>query len=95
MSVVQMRALYGDIQPGGYVGSYVGQIGVIKRGDVWVTEFDASANWAATPSVWLAPNGQITTFSNKGVAAVQIPNCIVTGVPNMTIPYLGLSFSAM
>jgi hypothetical protein len=92
MSVVQMRALYGDIQPGGYVGSYVGQIGVIKRGDVWVTEFDASKNWAAATAVKLAPNGQITDQTGTGNI---IPNIVITGVPNMTIPYLGLSFSAM
>lgn len=94
MSIIQQRALFGDVQPGGYAGAYVGQIGLITRGDVWVSEFDASANWAASPSVYLAANGQVTSLANKGANAVQIPNCIITGVPSQTIPYLGLRFSA-
>src|SRR5271168_5060646 len=64
MSIIQQRALFGDIQPGGYVGAYVGQIGLITRGDVWISEFDASANWAmagtSTAQVCLGAAGQLT-----------------------------------
>ncbi|WP_438452393.1 hypothetical protein, partial [Listeria monocytogenes] len=32
LTAVQRRVLFGDVQPGGYVGDYVQQIGVITRG---------------------------------------------------------------
>lgn len=99
MSIIQERALYGDVQPGGYVGAYVGQIGLVTRGDVWITEFNASMNWAAAGTtgntICLAANGQLTLGTpNTGSAGNAVPNVIVTGVPTMTIPYLGLRFSA-
>jgi hypothetical protein len=99
MSIIQQRALYGDVQPGGYVGAYVGQIGLITRGDVWISEFNANANWAAAGTagnvICLAANGQLTLgTANTGSAGNAIPNMIVTGIPSMTIPYLGLRFSA-
>jgi hypothetical protein len=91
MSVIQQRALFGDVQPGGYVGAYVGQIGLITRGDVWVSEFDASKNWAAATGVKLAANGQLTDQSGGGNL---VPNLVITGLPSQDIPYLGLRFSA-
>lgn len=99
MSIIQQRALFGDIQPGGYVGAYVGQIGLITRGDVWISEFNANANWAAAGSagntICLAANGQLTLGTpNTGSAGNAVSNMIVTGIPSMTIPYLGLRFSA-
>jgi hypothetical protein len=99
MSIIQQRALFGDIQPGGYVGAYVGQIGLITRGDVWISEFNASANWAAAGSagntICLAANGQLTLGTpNTGSAGNAVSNLIVTGIPSMEIPYLGLRFAA-
>jgi hypothetical protein len=99
MSIIQERALYGDVQPGGYVGAYVGQIGLVTRGDVWITEFNASANWSmagtAGNMICLAANGQLTLGTpNTGSAGNALSNVIVTGIPSMTIPYLGLRFSA-
>jgi hypothetical protein len=99
MSIIQERALYGDVQPGGYAGAYVGQIGLVTRGDVWITEFNASMNWAMAGttgnSICLAANGQLTLGTpNTGSAGNALSNVIVTGVPSMTIPYLGLRFSA-
>jgi len=98
MTVIQERALYGDVQPGGYSGAYVGQIGLITRGDVWVTEFNAAANWAGVTNtgatqICLAANGQLTV-GTPGTTGNAVPNCIVTGIPTQTIPYLGLRFSA-
>jgi hypothetical protein len=100
MSIIQQRALFGDVQPGGYSGAYVGQIGLITRGDVWISEFDASKNWAAASNtganqVCLAANGQLTLGTpGTAPAGIAVPNCIVTGIPSQTIPYLGLRFSA-
>lgn len=90
VSVIQSRALQGDLQPGGYVGAYVGQIGLIKRGLVYTSEFDASKNWAAATSIKLAANGQITDQSGSGVI---VPGYVVA-LPSQDEPFLGLEFSA-
>jgi len=99
LSVIQETALYGNVQPGGYVGAYVGQIGVITRGVIWTTEFDASQNWLAAGTggkvPCLAANGQVTlAIPGTGAAPIAIPNCYVSGVPGQMQPFLGLTFSA-
>jgi len=100
MSVIQMRALFGDVQPGGYVGAYVGQIGLITRGDVWISEFDAAMNWAtagatASTQIVLAANGQLTLGTpSTSAGPIAVPNLVVTGIPSQDIPYLGLRFAA-
>lgn len=97
LTVIQARALFGDIQPGGYIGNYVGQIGVITRGTVWTTEYNASVNWlvagqtGGTPQpLTLAANGQVTL----GGSGNTIPNAYVIGVPGQDVPFLGITFSA-
>jgi hypothetical protein len=91
LTVVQARALQGDVQPGGYVGSYVGQIGVAKRGTIYTDQFDASVNWAAATSIKLEANGQITNQAGTGVA---LPGAYVVSLPTQEVPFLGLEFSA-
>lgn len=101
LTVIQARALFGDIQPGGYIGNYVGQIGVITRGTIWTSEFNASGNWAAAGSaenvVVLAANGQLTlgTPGTAGAAPLAVPNAIVIGIPGQEVPFLGLTFDAL
>lgn len=90
MTAVQARTLQGDVQPGGYSGAYVGQVGVVTRGVIYLSEFDASKNWAAATSIKLAANGQITDQSGTGVT---VPGSIIA-VPGQDIPYLGIAFSA-
>ena len=100
LTVIQERALFGDVQPGGYVGNVVGQIGVITRGTIWTSEFDASKNWAAAGTgantIVLAANGQLTlgTPGTGGAAPLAVPNAYVTGVPGQDQPFLGITFSA-
>jgi hypothetical protein len=91
LTVVQARALQGDVQPGGYVGSYVGQTGLAKRGTIYMDQFDASVNWAAATGLKLAANGQITNQAGAGVA---LPGAYVVAVPTQEVPFLGLEFSA-
>ena len=91
LSVVQARALYGDVQPGGYAGAQVGQIGQFKRGVIYTSEFDASVDWAAATAIKLAPNGQLTDQSGAG----EKINAVVVGLPNMEVPYLGIEFTAL
>ena len=90
LSVVQARALVGDIQPGGYSGAYLGQIGLIKRGLIYTSEFDSSVEWDAVTAIKLAPNGQLTNQLGTGI---EIPGMVVA-VPGIDIPFLGIEFSA-
>ncbi len=91
LTVVQARALMGDIQPGGYSGAYIGQIGLIKRGLIYTSEFDSSKDWTAAQAVKLAAGGQLTDQSGSGVA---IANCLIIATPGAEVPYLGIEFSA-
>lgn len=91
LTVVQARALQGDVQPGGYVGAYVGQIGLIKRGLIYTDQFNAGVNWAAVVQIKLAANGQITDQSGTGTT---IAGAYVVALPNQDVPFLGLEFSA-
>ena len=91
LSVVQARALYGDVQPGGYAGAQVGQIGLAKRGVAYTSEFDASVDWAAATAVKLDANGQITDQTGTGVT---IP-AVVIALPSQDIPFLGIEFSTL
>lgn len=91
LSVVQARALYGDVQPGGYAGAQVGQIGQFKRGVIYTSEFDASLDWAAATEIRLGANGQLVDQSGTG----EKINAVVVALPNMDVPYLGIEFTAL
>lgn len=90
LTVQQMRALIGDVQPGGYSGAYVDQIGVIKRGLIYTSEFNAGVNWAAATAVKLAANGQLTDQTGSGITI----NAVIVALPGPEIPFLGIDFSA-
>lgn len=90
LTVIQARALQGDVQPGGYAGAYVGQIGLAKRGLVYTDQFDAAVNWAAATGIKLDAAGQLTDQTGTGVAI----NGYVVSVPNAEVPFLGIEFSA-
>lgn len=91
LTVVQSVALQGNVQPGGYSGAYVSQIGLIKRGLIYTDQFDASKNWAAATSIKLAANGQLQDQTGAGAT---LPGAYVVAVPNVEVPFLGIEFSA-
>lgn len=91
LTVVQRHALYGNTQPGGYAGATINQVGLVKRGLIYITEFDNSVNWAAATAVTVAANGQVTDQSGKGAV---IP-AVVVALPSVDYPFLGLEFSAI
>lgn len=87
---VEAVALFGNTQPGGYSGAYVGQIGVLKRGMIYTNQIDTSKNWAVATAVKLAANGQLTDQSGAGVTI----DAQIIAVPGVEVPFLGLEFSA-
>ncbi len=90
LTVIQSRNLQGDVQPGGYAGAYVGQIGLAKRGLLYTDQFDAAVNWGAATGIKLAANGLIT---NQAGAGALIQGYVVS-IPSQEVPYLGIEFSA-
>jgi len=92
LSISQARAIQGDVQPGGYAGTAVNQIGVVKRGTIYTSEFDASKNWNVATAIKLNAAGQITDQTGTGTTLV---GAYVIAVPTSTVPYLGIEFSAV
>jgi hypothetical protein len=101
-SIVQEVARVGNVQPGGYSGALVGQIGVITRGVVYTDQFDASQNWAAAAAtgstqIILGANGQLTLGlpdnSATQISGTLFPGFVVSA-PNELYPFLAVEFSA-
>lgn len=92
LSATEVRALYGDQQPGGYVGNIVGQVGVVSTGTIYTNQFDASKNWRAATAVKLGDNGQFTDQSGTGAT---LTNVVIVGIPNQDYPYLQLQINAV
>ncbi len=81
--------IQGDIYPGGAAGLVVGQVGVLKNGTVFTSEFDTTQNWnVANPVVTTGMDGQFTI----GGAGDTVPGFVVN-VPSATSPYLGLNLT--
>ncbi len=91
LTVNQARALSGDVQPGGYSGAHVNQIGMIKRGLLYTSEFDSAVDWSAATEIRLAAGGQITDQSGSGNV---MANAFVVALPGAEVPFLGIEFSA-
>ncbi len=89
MTVTQFRARFGDVQPGGYAGAQVGQVGVGKQGLIYIDQFDTATDWRAVTAVRLGANGKVTGRGNGTVI-----NAVVRHVPSDNYPYLGLDFIA-
>lgn len=89
-TVIEAVARQGDIQPGGYAGNIYGQIGVVTRGLIYTSEFDASVNWRAATAVKLAANGQLTDQNGSGVDI----GAQIEAIPGVEYPFLGIRFSA-
>ena len=88
-TVFEARTRLGDAAPGGYSGDTYGQIGVVTKGRVYTTEFDASVNWRAATALKMAPNGQITDQNGTGN---EITGWVID-VPNEDYPELGIEFA--
>lgn len=89
---VDMVSRQGNVQPGGYSGAYVQQIGVAKRGVIYTSEFDASKNWRAATEIRLGANGQLSDQSLT--TATLLTNAVIVAIPSVEYPFLGIEFSA-
>lgn len=86
-TVPQALALFGNVHPGGAAGDYLGQIGVIQKGDVFTTEYDTSVDWTvASPIVKSGANGQFTI----GGSGATLSNVTVIAAPSAGVGVLGL-----
>lgn len=92
MSATEVKAKYGDQQPGGYVGAIVGQVGVVSTGTIYTDQFDASKNWRAATAVKLGDNGQFTDQSGTGA---ELTNVVIVGIPSEDYPFLQLQMNAV
>jgi hypothetical protein len=91
-TTLEARSIQGDIVPGGAAGNLVGQVGVIRNGIIYTTEFDPVVNWyAANPVV---TTGKADTDAGRGLFTIggngDAVNCTVIATPSMLYPYLGL-----
>jgi len=60
-TVTEARQYNGDAPVGGLPSSAQGVIGVIRKGDIATTYYDASADWSSALSCKLGPDGILTT----------------------------------
>lgn len=85
----ESRSLQGDQLPGGPAGVAVSQVGTLRNGPVFTSEFDATVNWNATnPTVTLGANGQFT-IGGTGTAI----QATVIQAPSAGSPFLGLDLT--
>lgn len=91
LSVAEMRAKWGDVQPGGYVGDTVGMVSVMKKGVIYTDQIDTAVQWENATSVKLAAGGKVTDQTGSGVA---IPVQVIA-IPTGNLPFLGLSVNAI
>ena len=88
-SANESRSIQGDVYPGGAAGFVVGQVGALKNGPVFTSEFDPTVNWNATnPTVTLGANGQFT-IGGTGTAV----QATVIQSPSSASPFLGLELT--
>lgn len=90
LTVIEARALVGDVQPGGFVGHTVGQVGLSQSGIIYTSCIDTAADWSNATAVKLAANGKLTDQTGSGVAI----NAVIIQAPSVNYPYLGLQYSA-
>lgn len=85
-TVAEVITLQGYILPGGDSGNLLNVVGVVTKGDLYVDQYDTTADWTLT-TIKVGANGLFTT-SGSGAA---IAGARVLAVPTADQPFLGLS----
>lgn len=90
-TVAQAVAMQGNILPGGPAGQYLGQVGVITRGDVFTDMWDTAADWSTAVGVVLQASGR---FGPTAVAANALRGVRIIELPTAGRAALGLNINA-
>lgn len=90
-TLAQAMALQGNVLPGGPAGQYLGQVGVITRGDVYTDQWDTAADWSTAVGVALGANGK---FVPVAAIANAIEGVTILELPSAARSFLGLSINA-
>lgn len=89
-TLAQAMALQGNILPGGPAGQYLGQVGVVTRGDVYTDQWDTAADWSSAVGVVLAANGR---FGPAATLAAALQGVEILELPTAARSYLGLTIN--
>lgn len=87
-TMLQIMALQGNILPGGPAGHYLGQVGIITRGDVFTDQWDVSADWSTAKGVRAGANGMFVPVAD---VADGIQGITIIELPSVGSPFLGLN----
>lgn len=84
----------GNVVPGGYIGSQIGQIGLVTRGVVYTSNFDTGVDWATEgDAIVLGANGQLTVAANSPTG-VAIRGFVIE-LPSVDQPLIGIEFDIL
>ena len=89
-TMLQIMALQGNILPGGPAGHYLGQVGIITRGDVFTDQWDVTADWSTAIGVKAGANG---LFVPVYAVADAIQGVTIIELPSVGSPFLGLNIN--
>lgn len=90
-TLAQAMALQGNVLPGGPAGQYLGQVGVVTRGDVFTDQWDTTADWSTAVGVVLGANGKFAPTANPANALQGVQ---IIELPSAQRSYLGLNINA-
>jgi hypothetical protein len=69
----------------------INSIGVIQQGEVWTDQFNAAVDFASATALKMNAGGIITDQTGSGSSI----NGIITHVPDISVPYLGIRFDVL
>lgn len=88
LSVAEARSIFGDVQPGGYIGQSTGQCGVMKAGVLYTDNFDTSVNWREATTIKTGADGKLVASGNGATL-----RAVVVSIPSSINPFLGIRFN--
>jgi len=90
LTVAQQTMIQGNQDAGGPAGAYLGQIGVITKGDVYTDQFVTTVDWTTDPKdLRVGASGKFTI----GGSGSLVPGYIIQ-VPTVDSPILGIHINA-
>ncbi len=88
-TVVEARAVLGDMPYGGLAANALGTVGVVKQGEVATSYFDAAADWSSALEAKIVAGGKFApAAAGTGIAGVVVKNS-----PTAADPFLILEIN--